>query len=34
MGNAADAVKSRGYRVPGTHDEGGLAAAIHACWSD
>lgn len=33
MGNATDAVKSRGYRVTGTHDEGGLAAAIRACWS-
>jgi len=31
MGNAAAVVKARGYRVTGTHDEGGLAAAIHAC---
>ncbi len=33
MGNASDAVKSRGYRVTGTHDEGGLAAAIRVCLS-
>ncbi|HZT78546.1 MAG TPA: HAD family hydrolase [Vicinamibacterales bacterium] len=33
MGNASDAVKSRGYRVTGTHDEGGLAAAIRICLS-
>ena len=30
MGNATDAIKSRGYRVTGTNDEGGLAQAIHA----
>ncbi len=30
MGNAADAVKARGYRVTGTHDEGGLAVAVRA----
>ena len=28
MGNAADALKARGYRLTGTNDEGGLAAAI------
>lgn len=31
MGNAADVVKSRGYRITGTHDEGGLAPAIRTC---
>jgi Cof subfamily protein (haloacid dehalogenase superfamily) len=31
MGNAADVVKARGYRVTGTHDEGGLATAVRAC---
>lgn len=31
MGNAADAVKARGYRIAGTHDEGGLAPAIRWC---
>lgn len=31
MGNATDALKSRGYRPTGTNDEGGLAMAIHAC---
>jgi Cof subfamily protein (haloacid dehalogenase superfamily) len=31
MGNAADVVKTRGYRVTGTHDEGGLATAIRSC---
>ena len=25
MGNATDALKSRGYRATGTNDEGGLA---------
>lgn len=30
MGNAAGAVKARGYRVTGTHDEGGLAVAVRA----
>ena len=28
MGNASDALKSRGYRVTGTNDEGGLADAV------
>jgi Cof subfamily protein (haloacid dehalogenase superfamily) len=28
MGNAVDALKARGYRLTGTNDEGGLAAAI------
>jgi len=28
MGNAADVVKARGYRVIGTHDEAGLAGAV------
>ena len=28
MGNATEALKSRGYRLTGTNDEGGLAAAI------
>jgi len=28
MGNATDALKSRGYRVTGTNDEAGLATAI------
>ena len=28
MGNATDALKSRGYHLTGTNDEGGLAAAI------
>lgn len=28
MGNAADVVKARGYRVTGSHDEGGLATAV------
>ena len=28
MGNASEAIKSRGYRLTGTNDEGGLAAAI------
>ena len=30
MGNATDALKSRGYQLTGTNDEGGLAAAIRA----
>jgi hypothetical protein len=30
MGNAIDAIKKRGYRLTGTNDEGGLAAAIRA----
>jgi hydroxymethylpyrimidine pyrophosphatase-like HAD family hydrolase len=28
MGNASDAVKSRGYQLTGTNDEGGLADAV------
>ena len=28
MGNASDALKSRGYRLTGTNDEGGLADAV------
>ena len=31
MGNATDALKSRGYRATGTNDEGGLATAIREC---
>jgi hypothetical protein len=31
MGNAADALKARGYRLTGTHDAGGLADAVRAC---
>ena len=31
MGNAADIVKARGYRVTGSHDEDGLAPAIRSC---
>ena len=31
MGNATDALKSRGYRPTATNDEGGLAAAIRDC---
>ena len=34
MGNAADALKSRGYRLTGTHDAGGLADAVRACLED
>ena len=34
MGNATDALKSRGYRAAGTNDEGGLASAIRACLDD
>jgi predicted HAD superfamily phosphohydrolase len=30
MGNAAEALKQRGYRLTGSHDEGGLAVAIRA----
>jgi hypothetical protein len=30
MGNATEALKSRGYRLTGTNDEGGLAAALRA----
>jgi hydroxymethylpyrimidine pyrophosphatase-like HAD family hydrolase len=28
MGNAADALKARGYRLTGTNDDNGLATAI------
>ena len=31
MGNATDALKSRGYRLTGSNDEGGLASAIRTC---
>jgi len=31
MGNATDDLKSRGYQVTGTNDEGGLASAIRKC---
>jgi Cof subfamily protein (haloacid dehalogenase superfamily) len=31
MGNATDALKARGYKLTGTNDEGGLAAAIRDC---
>ncbi|MCU1381316.1 MAG: hypothetical protein JWL71_13 [Acidobacteria bacterium] len=31
MGNATDAIKARGYRLTGSNDEGGLAAAIRHC---
>ena len=31
MGNATDALKSRGYRLTGSNDEGGLATAIREC---
>ena len=31
MGNATDALKSRGYRLTESNDEGGLASAIRAC---
>ena len=34
MGNAADAMKALGYRVTGTNDEGGLAAAVRTCALD
>jgi len=33
MGNATDVLKTRGYRLTGTNDEAGLAAAIHAVLS-
>jgi Cof subfamily protein (haloacid dehalogenase superfamily) len=33
MGNAVDALKSRGYRLAGSNDEGGLASAIRTCLS-
>ncbi|HEY7292160.1 MAG TPA: HAD-IIB family hydrolase [Vicinamibacterales bacterium] len=32
MANAADALKSRGYRLTGSNDENGLAAAIETCF--
>ena len=31
MGNATDALKSRGYRATGSNDEGGLASAVREC---
>jgi hypothetical protein len=31
MGNAAEVVKARGYRVTGTHDDAGLATAVRSC---
>jgi Cof subfamily protein (haloacid dehalogenase superfamily) len=31
MGNATDDLKSRGYRITGTNDDGGLASAIRTC---
>jgi hypothetical protein len=31
MGNAADSLKSRGYRLTGSHDEGGVADAVRRC---
>jgi 5-amino-6-(5-phospho-D-ribitylamino)uracil phosphatase len=31
MGNATDALKSRGYRPTGSNDEGGLASAVREC---
>lgn len=31
MGNAADAIKARGYRLTGSNDENGLAHAIRRC---
>jgi Cof subfamily protein (haloacid dehalogenase superfamily) len=34
MGNATDALKSRGYRPTGSNDEGGLATAIRECLVD
>jgi hydroxymethylpyrimidine pyrophosphatase-like HAD family hydrolase len=34
MGNAADGLKSRGYHLTGSNDEGGLAAAISAFASN
>ncbi len=34
MGNATDALKSRGYRATGTNDEGGLATAIRQSLND
>jgi Cof subfamily protein (haloacid dehalogenase superfamily) len=34
MGNAADGMKALGYRLTGTNDEGGLAAAVKTCVLD
>ncbi|MCC7417307.1 MAG: HAD family phosphatase [Acidobacteria bacterium] len=34
MGNATGAMKALGYRVTGTNDEGGLAAAVYTCVLD
>jgi len=34
MGNAADGLKSRGYRLTGNNDEAGLASAISAYVSN
>jgi hydroxymethylpyrimidine pyrophosphatase-like HAD family hydrolase len=34
MGNAADALKARGYRVTGSNDEHGLAVAIAEALSN
>ena len=34
MGNAAEAMKALGYRLTGTNDEGGLAAAVKTCVLD
>jgi Cof subfamily protein (haloacid dehalogenase superfamily) len=34
MGNAAAEVKALGYRITGTNDEGGLAAAVNTCVLD
>jgi hypothetical protein len=34
MGNATGAMKQLGFRVTGTNDEGGLAAAVHTCVLD
>jgi len=31
MGNAGEALKSRGYRPTASNDEGGLALAIREC---
>jgi Cof subfamily protein (haloacid dehalogenase superfamily) len=34
MGNATDALKSRGYRLTGTHDAGGLAEAVRVLMAE
>ena len=34
MGNATGALKARGYRLTGSHDEGGLATAIRSCLNN